>query len=109
MKNSSGKNKVRTKETEQVERWLRDHFKGWSAAHPPTAYRYNQASIRVRLVSSRFKGKDFFEREEMVLPVIRGLPEHTQADIMILALLTPDELDRSPLNYEFEHPSLQPR
>lgn len=108
MNDSKSRKKLRTQETREVERWLKDNFKGWSAKYPPTAYRYNSASIRVRLVSSRFKGKSFGEREEMVQPLIRELPEETQAEIMMLALLPPEELDRSPLNYEFEHPSPHP-
>jgi len=43
----------------------------------------------VRLINDRFRRKDRVEREEMVLPLIEQLPEDTQADIMVLLLLTP--------------------
>jgi stress-induced morphogen len=97
--------KQRTRETKQIEKLLLEHFPDHPPEYPPTAYRYNPASLRVRVVSDRFKGKLRSEREEMVLPLIHQLPEDTQADIMILLLLAPDELESSLMNVEFEDPS----
>ena|SRR5437867_3664366 len=97
--------KKSTRETKQIEKLLQAHFPDHPPEYPPVAYRYNPASVRVRVVSDRFKGKSRSEREEMVLPLIHQLPENTQADIMILLLLTPEELDRSLMNMEFENPS----
>ena len=44
----------------------------------------------------------------MVLPPIHRLPDDTQADIMILLLLTPEEARGSLMNFEFERPSPSP-
>jgi len=54
----------RTAETRRVEDALRQVF-------PNTdAYRYNSASIRVRVIDDRFKGKSIEERDAMVEPLL---------------------------------------
>lgn len=99
------KNKRQNAETRKIEGLLADHFADTPTTIPPMAYRYNPASIRVRVVSDRFRGKSRSEREDMVLPIIRQLPENTQQDITILLLLAPEELDTSMMNTEFDNPS----
>lgn len=96
---------MRTDETREVERVLRTQFQN------ADAYRYNSASIRVRVVDDRFAGKSREQRDEMVEPLFEQLPPATQADIMNLLTLTPEERDdpsalRAQLaNAEFEDPS----
>lgn len=78
----------------------------FSAAFPgTTAYRYNPASIRIRIIDDRFRGKDKIEREDLVLPLLNSLPEEIQQDVMILLLLTPEETKHSLANLEFENPT----
>lgn len=94
---------MRTAESGQVEDLLRKEF-------PKTdAYRYNSASIRVRVIDPRFEGKSHAERDAMVEPLLKQLPEEIQADIMNLLTLAPSErkkLSRKSLaNLEFEDPS----
>lgn len=95
---------MQTKETRDVERVLREVF-------PQTdAYRYNSASIRVRVIDSRFEGKSTEKRDAMVEPLLKQLPKSTQADIINLLTLTPEETSdslnrKSLLNLEFEDPS----
>jgi hypothetical protein len=76
------------------------------------AYRYNSASIRVRVIDPRFEGLPTEKRDAMVEPYLEKLPEDTQADIMTLFTFAPSELQRSPktfrefsLNTEFDDPS----
>ena len=93
----------RTDETRGVEDVLRREF-------PTTdAYRYNSASIRVRVIDDRFKGKSIEERDAMVEPLLDQLPKHTQADIVNLLTLYPDESKDSfrahLANEEFDNPS----
>jgi stress-induced morphogen len=94
----------RTDETRLVETTLRAEF-------PKTdAYRYNSASIRVRVVDPRFEGKSDEKRDAMVEPLIKKLPKNTQADIINLLTLTPEEASeafnrKSLLNLEFDDPS----
>ena len=97
--------KKKTKETRAIEKLLKQHFPDYPLDYPPEAYRYSPGSIRVRIVSEQFKGKDRGERDDMVFPILRLLPEEIRADIMILAPLAPDELERSMLNMVFEDAS----
>src|SRR5580704_15859070 len=91
---------LRTKETREVEKLLREKF-----PHSD-AYRYNSASIRVRVTDPRFEGKSNEQRDAMVEPLIDLLPQKTQADIINLLTLTPAERtnpsNRSLANAEFE-------
>jgi hypothetical protein len=93
----------RTADSRLVEQALRKVF-------PRTdAYRYNSASIRVRVVDGRFKGKSVEERDAMVEPLIESLPRSLQADIVNLLTLDEDEPAESSrewlANQEFENPS----
>ena len=73
------------------------------------AYRYNSASIRVRVIDPRFEGKSAEQRDDMVEPLLEQLPRDIQADIMNLILLAPNEIANSLTkmlaNAEFEDPS----
>jgi stress-induced morphogen len=94
---------MRTDETRTVEAMLKKAF-------PKTdAYRYNSASVRVRIIDPRFEGKSTEERDAMVEPLLEQLPEGIQADIMNLLTLYPDETSKSFkaffANSEFEEPS----
>lgn len=97
----------RTPDTRMVEDYLRRHFE------QADAYRYNSASIRVRVIDARFEGVSREQRDEMVEPCLAELPLEIQKDIVNLFNLAPSELDRAPatlreymLNAEFEHGSL---
>jgi len=94
----------RTAETRQIEDLLRRVFQ------QVDAYRYNSASIRVRVVDPVFRGKSEEKRDAIVERRLKELPEATQADIMNLLTFSPEELDEKTsfrtwsLNEEFEHP-----
>ena len=97
----------RTDETRMVEDILRK-----AGFEKVDAYRYNPASIRVRVIDSRFAGLSPEKRDEMVEPHLEQLPERTQADIMSLFTFAPSELQQTPktfreflMNTEFDDPS----
>lgn len=97
----------RTPETREVEAHL--SRAGFAQVD---AYRYNSASIRVRVIDPRFEGLPPEDRDAMVEPQIEQLPERTRADIVSLFTFAPSELQRSPntlrellINAEFEDPS----
>ena len=97
----------RTDETRNVEQVLRNA--GFEKAD---AYRYNSASIRVRVIDAKFEGLPPEQRDAMVEPYLEQLPERTQADIMSLFTFAPSELQQTPktlreflLNTEFDEPS----
>jgi len=76
------------------------------------AYRYNSASIRVRVIDKRFEGLTAEKRDAMVEPHLEKLPERTQADIISLFTFARSELKQTPktfreflMNTEFEVPS----
>lgn len=96
-------NRTTTKETNKIAHDL-SKSKSFRDAKVDV-YRYNSASIRIRIVDDCFKGKSLVEREEMVLPLIRKLPKKTQSDITVLLLLAPEEVSGSLMNLEFEDPT----
>lgn len=76
------------------------------------AYRYNSASIRVRVVDPRFECLSLEARDALVEPHLATLPERTQGDIVSLFTFAPSELNQSPKtlrqylsNIEFDEPS----
>ena len=79
----------RTAETRKIEELLGKEFERVEA------YRFNSASIRIRVIDQRFEGKPIADREDMVLPLIRKLPKKTQDDILLLLTLTPSETQRA--------------
>lgn len=96
----------KTKETKRIEKLLLKQFPDHPGEYPPMAYRYNSASIRVRLVSERFSGLKRGQRFDLVYPLLKdNLPEDALLDITILLLLAPDEVEDSLMNREFERPT----
>ena len=98
---------MRTAETSGVEDLLRRA--GFAQVD---AYRYNSASIRLRVIDPRFERLSIEKRDAMVEPYLEQLPERTQADIISLFTFAPSELSQSPKtfrefcqNAEFDDPS----
>ena len=97
----------RTDETRQIENLLRE-----AGFEQVDAYRYNSASIRVRVIDRRFEGLSVEKRDSMIEPYLEQLPERTQADIMSLFTFAPTDLKPKTdsfrtfvMNSEFEDPS----
>lgn len=97
----------RTDESRMVENTLSK-----AGFHRVDAYRYNTASLRIRIVDPRFEGIDREQRDAIVESYIEDLPPETQADIVNLVLLSPSELNAPKptfrdfmLNSEFDDPS----
>jgi hypothetical protein len=96
----------RTQETRDVEALLRGSFE------QADSYRYNSASIRIRVIDSRFEGMPREKRDALVEEQIDKLPPETQRDIVTLFTFAPSELSGVPktfrelmLNTEFDDPS----
>lgn len=68
-----------------------------------TVYRYNPASIRVKIVDPVFHGRSKGERHDYAMRFLRSLPEDVLAQISILLCLEPGET--SLLDLEFSDPS----
>jgi stress-induced morphogen len=96
----------RTKETRGIEDFLRQHFENVDS------YRYNSATIRLRIIDPRFEGKSREERDAMVEPYLEQIPDETQRDIVTLLTFAPLELEATETNLrerlldaEFQHPT----
>ena len=94
---------LRTDESRHVEEVLRQRFK------QVDAYRYNSASIRVRIVDDQFKGLSREERDDIVEPILSTLERDILSDIMNVVFTYSGEEKESFRaqihNLEFEHPS----
>jgi hypothetical protein len=96
----------RTAETRMIEDCLRPHFR------QVDAYRYNSASIRVRVIDPQFEGMKRDRRDALVETELDKLPLETQRDIVTLFTFAPSELTQTPKtfrefmqNTEFDDPS----
>ena len=76
------------------------------------AYRYNSASIRVRVIDPRFENLSHEQRDGLIEPLLDTLPASLQSDIVTLLTVAPselisgsDELRTQLRNLEFEEPS----
>lgn len=89
----------RTRDTKRIESVLGRHFQSVDA------YRSNNVSIRVRVIDPSFKVLSRAEREDVVVPLLKNLPQELVEDITVLLLFAPDELERSSANLDFEETS----
>jgi stress-induced morphogen len=92
-----------TKETQMVEKLVDEYFPH-CLKDVPRAYRYNPASIRIRIIDKQFAGLNDPKRLRLVRPLLQTLPEKTQADIVFLVLLTPDEAKDSWMDAKYMKP-----
>ena len=95
---------MRNDESRLVEKVLRE-----AGFEQVDAYSYNPASIRVRVIDSRFEGLSEDEREAWLDEHIKKLPEDIRADIITLLTFAPSEIvpklkltRQLVLNWEFE-------
>jgi hypothetical protein len=96
----------RTPETRAIEELLRKSF------DQADSYRYNSASVRIRVIDRRFDGMPREKRDGLVEELIDKLPPETQRDIVTLFTFAPSELSNGPTtfrefmqNAEFDNPS----
>lgn len=82
-----------------LDRFCKDH----TGSHA-TTYRYNSASIRIRILSEQFAKMDKVERHDLVWPCLELLDEDVVEQISVVLLLTPNEHQsgRSLMDIEFE-------
>lgn len=81
-------------------------LEAYEQVHPGSecfVYRYNPASIRIKIVDSTFRGQSKGERHDYALRFLSRLPEDVLAQISVLLCLEPGE--RPLLDLEFHEPS----
>jgi stress-induced morphogen len=99
--------KVRGKRPDPVVRKIVNVLEQYDERHPTAQieiYRHNSVSVRIRIVSSEFKGMNRVQREEEVWALLNELPEETLAELSLLLLLTPQETKSSLASREFDDP-----
>lgn len=99
------------KSDKSVQRILKTLVEDYGSQHPSAkveVYRYNSASIRIRIIDPDFKGGDRVDREQAVWPIIETLPEDDREQIMVLLLITPKEKKTSLMSLEFDNPEPSP-
>jgi stress-induced morphogen len=93
---------------DQVVEKVRSVLDEYERAHPgakASVYRHSSAAIRIRIVDEQFENQSKGERHDSAWKFIGGrLTVDEIEDVSMLLLLTPDEMSRSFLNFEFDDP-----
>lgn len=75
----------------------------------PTAkfdlYRQSRFNVRLRIIDQDFKGMFTGDRHRLIWNHLHQLTPETSGLVTFMALLTPDEIENSHINYEYENPS----
>jgi hypothetical protein len=99
--------KIRRGQSDEVIEGMIEALRAYAADHPNASielYRQNSVSVRVRIVDPDFEGCSKSDRHKEAWKYLNSLDDEVQADLSSLILLTPQELDRSLANLEFEDP-----
>src|SRR5687768_728038 len=67
-------------------------------------YRQNPVSVRLRIIDRSFKGLSEDERQKRMWRYLDRVDEESFSDLSLLILLTPDEVESSFANVEFDDP-----
>ncbi len=90
----------------KVEKILKEHY---LPKHPDAiieAYRYESCLVRIRVIDTCFEGKGITDRDQEIWKIIeKRVPKEIINLISVLLLLGPKEMNRSAMNYEFDHPT----
>jgi len=81
-------------------------LEGYERSNPgaeTAVYRYNPASIRIRIVDAAFDGRSKGERHDHVWRYLRQLPEDVASQVSVVLCLVPGET--SLLDIEFRDPT----
>jgi hypothetical protein len=71
-------------------------------------YRYNECSIRIRILDPGFAKIDRLRRVDVVWDILEKLPDELVSQIDMVLPLTVKESKESASNFEFEYPSPPP-
>jgi hypothetical protein len=103
-----GRKSVKTPEkTDAIVDAIKEALALYKKDHPKAkidVYRYNQVSVRVRVIDPDLRGLDRIERDDLVRKYLDHLDDEVVVDITLLILLTPEEKKTSHANFDFENP-----
>lgn len=87
---------------------IRPALQSYLEQHPQAdiqMYRYNPYAVRIRVVDPHFGKMARYERHDHFWSFLEPLPEDCLSEITMVALLTPEETEKSIANLEFLDPS----
>ena len=97
------KNKKQDEDTAELVKILQENY---LSRHPEAridVYRYNSASIRVRIIDPIFRTRNITRRDHEVWKILK---KHASEDLLeqlsVVLLLAPEELTTSLMNREFD-------
>jgi hypothetical protein len=99
--------KIKTKKLDAVLKAILKVLEKYAQTHPNAeieAYRYNNVSVRIRVIDPDFKRLSRGEREKELWELFEELPEEIVAEISLLIMLTPAEAKKSFASMEFDDP-----
>lgn len=68
-------------------------------------YRQSQFNVRLRIIDQDFAGMFTGDRHRLIWNHLHQLAPETSGLVTFMALLTPEEIENSHINYEYENPS----
>jgi stress-induced morphogen len=71
-------------------------------------YRRSRFALRIRIIDPDFAGLDRVDRDELIREYIKSVPDEVMDELSMLLLLTPDEVEQSIANFDFENPEPMP-
>src|SRR5260370_36597536 len=86
----------------RIKQVLSERYKALHRKSKIEAYRFNPASVRVRVIDPDFAGKGIPERENEVWAILETLPEEVRSDISVVLLITPEERKQSFMSTELD-------
>jgi hypothetical protein len=89
----------------QIEQLLTGRYRPQHPKAKIKVYRYNSASVRIRIIDPDFARRSIPDRENAVWDLLDTLPEEVRSEITVLLPLTPDESKSSLLSLEFDDPT----
>ena len=101
------KRKMQDRATALIHKKLKAAFPSLSDDPNDVVYRYNPASIRLRVTDPSFEGMSFERREAAIRSILQSLPSRVRTDITLILLLTPEECEDPTdlMNLEFDDPA----
>jgi hypothetical protein len=84
---------------------LKQHYLPLHPKADIQAYRYNSASIRVRVIEPTFAHVGLTERDDEIWNILKShLSEDILSQLSLILLIAPNERKTSVMNEEFENP-----
>ena len=83
-----------------IDKYLADH-----PAAKFDLYRQSRFNVRLRIIDEDFAGIFTGDRHRLIWNHLHQLALETSGLVTFMALLTPDEIENSHINYEYENPS----